>query len=175
MHQRLGELIIRNESILNEGKKLGAIGSVWVVVLRLVVGVYWVYFSSQKWFDSGWVKPVLDQAANNNPIPTMRTFLMASVIPNWQILTSAQTILEAAIGIMLLVGLLTRVAGTLGAVLAFTLLATFLGSLDAPVVVWFYLFSALMSLCVAMLDCGKTFGIDGVLAVRWPNPKLPVW
>jgi uncharacterized membrane protein YphA (DoxX/SURF4 family) len=156
-------------------KKFGNIRSVWIVTLRLIVGVYWLYFSSQKWFDYSWVKPVLDLAAVDNPIPAFRSILMEFVIPNWQTLTGSQTVMEAVIGVLLLLGLLTRVAGILGAVLATGLLAVFLGSLDAPVFIWFYILSALMSLSVALLDAGKTLGADRILAAKWPKPRIPVW
>lgn len=45
------------------------------------------------------------------------------------------------IGILLLIGFLTKAVGVLSALLSFELLTTFMGSLDAPVFIWFYVFS----------------------------------
>ena len=139
------------------------------------MGFYWLYFSSQKWFDNAWVKPILDQAASTNPNQTIGTLLRDFVIPNWQPLTTFQTVLEAVIGILLLIGLLTRVAGILGTLLASTLLLTFIGSLDAPVFVWFYLLSAFANLTVAISDAGRNFGLDSLLVKKWPNSRIHAW
>ncbi len=144
-------------------------------MLRLIIGFYWFYFSSQKWFDYSWVKPILDHAAETNPIPALAGLLRDSVIPNWQIITRTETIMEAAIGVLLVIGLLTRIAGTLGAFLASGLLFAFLGSLDAPVFAWFYILSALMSLTVSLSDAGKILGLDAVLATKRPNPTTRFW
>lgn len=139
------------------------------------MGFYWIYFSSQKWFDDAWVKPILEQAARSNPIPILSRLMDTLVLPNWLILTRAQTILEAAIGILLLIGLLTRVAGSLGGLLAAFLLISFLGSLDAPVFVWFYILTSMTSVTVALSDAGKELGLDGLLAKRWKDPPLGLW
>lgn len=154
---------------------LSQIWDAWKTVLRLFIGFYWLYFSSQKWFDYQWVKPILDRAAETNPIPTYAALLRNIVIPNWQIITRTQTVLEAVIGILLVIGLLTRVAGILGAILAINLLVSFFGSLNEPAFLWFYIFSAFMSLTVALSDAGKTFGLDGMLAAKWPSPRLSLW
>ena len=151
------------------------IWNAWRVFLRLLVGFYWLYFSSQKWFNNAWVKPILDGAASTNPIRTVGIILRDFVIPNWQPITTSQTILEAAIGTLFLIGLFTRVSGILGTLLASTLLVTFLGSIDAPVFIWFYLLSASASLTVAISDAGKSLGLDSLLEKKWPNPRLNAW
>ena len=139
------------------------------------MGFYWLYFSSQKWFDNAWVKPILDQAAVTNPNQTIGSILRDFVIPNWQLIITFQTVLEAAIGILLLIGLFTRVAGILGTLLASSLLLTFIGSLDVPVFVWFYLLSAFTNLTVAISDAGRNFGLDSLLVKKWPNPRIRAW
>ena len=105
----------------------------------------------------------------------MGIILSDFVIPNWQPITTSQTILEAVIGTLLLIGLFTRVSGILGTLLASTLLVTFLGSIDAPVFIWFYLLSASASLTVAISDAGKSLGLDRLLEKKWPNPRLHAW
>lgn len=139
------------------------------------MGFYWIYFSSQKWFSTAWVKPVLDESAATNPIRIVGMVLRDFVIPSWQPITTFQTVLEAIIGILLLIGLFTRVAGILGTILASTLLLTFIGSLDAPVFVWFYLISAVANMTVAILNAGRNFGLDSLLVKKWPNPRIHAW
>jgi len=127
------------------------------------MGFYWLYFSSQKWFDNSWVKPILEHAAASNPNPAYTALLTNLVIPNWLIITQIQTITEAMIGSLLLIGFLTRIAGTLGAILTINLAVCFLGLLNEPALVWFYVLSASSSMTVAVSDAGRIFGIDGML------------
>lgn len=117
----------------------------------------------------------MDQAAATNPNQTIGGILRDFVIPNWQPIIIFQTVLETAIGLLLLVGLFTRVVGILGTILASSLLLTFIGSLDAPVFVWFYLLSAFTNLTVAISDAGRNFGLDSLLVKKWPNPRIHAW
>lgn len=156
-------------------KQLPQLNRLWIAILRVIVGSYWLYFSSQKWFNTSWVKPILDESARTNPIPLVRNLISTLVISNWQAITAIQTILEATIGLLLLVGLLTRVAGILGALLATTLLVCFSGFADIALVFWFYLLSATASLTVAISDAGKTVGLDGLIAKKWPNSRIRLW
>ena len=141
----------------------------WRVILRLTMGFYWLYFSSQKWFGIEWIRPLLIDAAQNHPMITMRVLLTDFVIPNWKIITETQTVLEAIIGIVLLIGFLTKAIGILSALLSFELLTIFMGSIDAPVFVWFYVLSAMTSLTLAASDAGRIFGLDGFRGARSHN------
>lgn len=142
---------------------------IWRVILRLTMGFYWLYFSSQKWFSIEWVRPLLTEAAQTHPLSTMRVLLTEFVIPNWKIITETQTVLEAIIGILLLIGFLTKATGVLSALVSFELLTIFMGSLDAPVIVGFYVLSAMTSLTLAASDAGRIFGLDGFLSARSQN------
>jgi len=39
----------------------------WRGVFRIVVGIFWLYFASQKWGDVGWMRPLIQDAAAFNP------------------------------------------------------------------------------------------------------------
>jgi len=57
-------------------------------------------------------------------------------------------------------------AGILGALLSFELLLAFVGSPDAPVIIWFYLFSAVTCLTVAIINAGEVFALDRLIIER---------
>lgn len=99
----------------------------WRTVFRVVVGVFWLYFASQKWNGIGWMKGLLQAAPAANPIPGLHEFLLVVVAPNWFWFALLQAAGETIVGVLLLLGIATRKV----AVLAFLL------SLDLALVVAF--------------------------------------
>jgi len=90
----------------------------WPSLLRITVGLYWLYFASTKWLGVGWVQGLMQSAGPANPIPGLREVLAQVVAPNWFIFAIAQTIGETVVAILLILGLATRWAGILGLLLA---------------------------------------------------------
>ena len=93
----------------------------WRAVYRVVVGVFWLYFASQKWGGVGWMQGLIQGAAAVNPIPGLHEFLAVVVGPNWYLAAVAQTIGETVVGLLLVLGLATRKAAVLGFLLALNL------------------------------------------------------
>src|SRR4029077_19893507 len=87
-------------------------------LLRLPVGLYWLYFASPKWLGVGWVQPLMQSAGAANPIPGLRELLTNVVAPTWFILAVGQPAGETLPAILLILGLATRWAGILGLLLA---------------------------------------------------------
>ena len=96
----------------------------WPSLFRIVIGLYWLYFASQKWQGIAWMKPVLDSAARVNPIPGLHEFLVSVVVPNWMPFALAQSVAETVTAVLLILGLATRWAGVLGFLLAVNLALT---------------------------------------------------
>jgi uncharacterized membrane protein YphA (DoxX/SURF4 family) len=94
------------------------LAEVWPSLFRFTVGVYWLYFASQKWQSVDWVKGLLQAAGPPNPIPGLHELLIQVVAPNWFFFAVAQTVGETAVAILLILGLATRWAGLLGLLLA---------------------------------------------------------
>jgi uncharacterized membrane protein YphA (DoxX/SURF4 family) len=90
----------------------------WPSLLRITVGVYWLYFASTKWQGVGWVKGLLQDAGPANPIPGLRQLLEQVVAPNWFFFAVAQTVGETVVAVLLIIGLATRWAGVAGLLLA---------------------------------------------------------
>ncbi len=137
----------------------------WSIVLRVLVGVYWLYFGFEKLRGYGWVRSLLQNAAFNNPIPLYNDFLRSVVLPNWELVTIFQTILEIAVGVGLVLGLLTRICAALGVFAAVNLTLTFAFSVaDFGLVFWFYSLGVLVNSTALAQNSGQTIGIDRLLS-----------
>ena len=93
----------------------------WPSLLRIAVGLYWLYFASTKWSGVEWVRGLMQSAGPANPIPGLRELLIHVVAPNWFFFAVAQTVGETVVGVLLLAGLATRWAAILGLLLAMSL------------------------------------------------------
>jgi uncharacterized membrane protein YphA (DoxX/SURF4 family) len=96
----------------------------WPSLFRIVVGIFWLYFASQKWQGVGWMKPLIESTARANPIPGLHEFLVAVVAPNWFPFALAQAAGETVAAVLLILGLASRWAGVLGLLLAANLALT---------------------------------------------------
>src|SRR5437879_5522517 len=96
----------------------------WPSVFRIVVGIYWLYFASQKWQGVGWMQGVIKSTAQSNPIPGLHEFLNGVVVPNWFLFAVGQTIGETLVAVLLILGFATRWAAVLGLLLALNLAVT---------------------------------------------------
>ena len=140
----------------------------WHIVLRIVVGTYWIYFSVMKWFDRSWVSDLLSIAANGSYLPGYNQLLRYAASNPGSIATVI-TVLETVIGLLILLGILTRVGATLGAFLGLNLLLTFAfcrcqwTQTDFPLVFWFYLFPIILNLQVAFDKSSEAFGLQRIV------------
>lgn len=96
----------------------------WPSVFRIVVGLYWLYYASQKWQGVGWMQSLIVSTAKANPIPGLHEFLVQVAVPNWFLFAIAQGAGETVVAGFLIVGLGTRWAGILGLLLAINLALT---------------------------------------------------
>jgi uncharacterized membrane protein YphA (DoxX/SURF4 family) len=96
----------------------------WASLFRIAIGLYWLYFASQKWQGVGWMRDLIASTAKVNPIPGLHELLVSVVVPNWLPFALAQSIGETVVAILLILGLATRWAGILGLLLAANLALT---------------------------------------------------
>jgi uncharacterized membrane protein YphA (DoxX/SURF4 family) len=107
---------------------------VWRSLFRIGVGVFWLYFASQKWpaplglgsslHGIAWMQPLMVQAAQVNPVPGLHDILVRVVIPNWQPFAFGEAVAETVVGVLLILGLATRPAAVLATLLALNLSLT---------------------------------------------------
>jgi len=96
----------------------------WASLFRIVVGLFWLYYASQKWQGIGWMQSLMISAAKANPIPGLHEFLVSVVVPNWQLFALGQAAGETVVAVLLIVGLGTRWVAILGLLLALNLAFT---------------------------------------------------
>jgi len=121
------------------------VAEIWPSLFRIVVGIYWLYFASQKWQGIGWMHGVLVSAARVNPIPGLHEFLVSVVVPNWVPFALAQTVAENVTAVLLILGLATRWAGVLGFLLAVNLALTVAFALNDDGFRWLYYLAVLVN------------------------------
>jgi len=129
------------------------LGDIWVLVLRLSLAGFWLFFASQRWFDRGWVREVFTTAALGNYIP-FYSYILRELTTSWEVLALAITASETVVGIMLLLGIYARIAAIIGAFIAANLWLTFSfcdcswNRQDPAQVFWFYFSAFLLNLAV---------------------------
>lgn len=115
------------------GVRSGSRADVWHSLFRIGVGVYWLYFASQKWpaplgvgptHGIDWMHPLMARAAAVNPVPLLHDALTQLVLPNWQVFALLQATGETLVGVLLILGLATRPAAIVGTLLAINLSLT---------------------------------------------------
>jgi hypothetical protein len=97
-------------------------------------------------------------------IPLYADFLRTIVLPNLAVFGWFIWLGEAAVAASLLLGLLTRLGGTLGSLMALNLLIGLAGVEHEWY--WTYLMLALLNLLFALTAAGRWFGLDGYLLPR---------
>lgn len=146
------------------GARSGRQADVWRSLFRIGVGVYWLYFASQKWpapygvgptHGIGWMLPLMQRAAAVNPVPFIHDALTQLVLPNWQVFAVLQATAETAVGVLLVLGLATRPAALVATLLALNLSLT-VAFTDTDVGIrWLYYLPVLASFEVFVSGAGS--------------------
>ena len=127
---------------------------VWPGLVRIVAGIFWLYFASQKWQGVGWMKGVIESTARSNPIPGLREFLVSVVAPNWFPFALAQAAGETVAAVLLILGLATRWAGILGLLLAANLALTVAFGVSDDGFRWLYYLAVIVNAQVVVSGPG---------------------
>jgi uncharacterized membrane protein YphA (DoxX/SURF4 family) len=127
----------------------------WPSVVRFVVGLYWLYFASQKWQGVGWMKPLIESSAHDNPIPGLHEFLVSVVAPNWFVFALAQSVAETVVAVLLILGLGTRWAAVLGLLLAANLALTVAFDVRDDGFRWLYYLAVILNAQVIFSGAGS--------------------
>lgn len=118
---------------------------VFASIFRVVVGLYWLYFASQKWQGVGWMHGVMDSMARDNPIPGLHEILVSFVAPNWFPFALAEAGGETLVAVLLILGLATRGAGILGLLMATGLALTVAFAVNDDGFRWLYYLGVLVN------------------------------
>lgn len=123
----------------------GPLESAWPSLFRVVVGIYWLYFASQKWQGVGWMHGVMVQMAKANPIPGLHEVLVSVVVPSWMVFALAEAVGETVVAVLLIVGLATRWVGVLGFLLAAGIALTVAFAVNDDGFRWLYYLGVLVN------------------------------
>jgi len=127
----------------------------WPSVVRFAVGLYWLYFASQKWQGVGWMKPLIESSARDNPIPGLHELLVTVVAPNWFAFALAQSVAETVVAVLLILGLGTRWAAVLGFLLAANLALTVAFDVRDDGFRWLYYLAVILNAQVIFSGAGS--------------------
>jgi uncharacterized membrane protein YphA (DoxX/SURF4 family) len=130
------------------------LAAAWPSVLRFTVGLYWLYFASQKWNGVDWMKGLMEAAGPANPIPGLKEFLTDVVAPNWFPFAVAQAVGETVVAALLILGLATRWAAILGVLLAANLALVVAFELSDPGLRWLYYLAVIVNASVVASGAG---------------------
>ena len=126
----------------------------WPSLFRVTVGLYWLYFASQKWQGVGWMHDLMIATAKANPIPGLREFLTSVVVPNWLPFALGQAVGETIVAVLLIVGLGTRWAAIVGTLLAANLALTVAFAVNDDGFRWLYYLALLATAQVIASGAG---------------------
>jgi uncharacterized membrane protein YphA (DoxX/SURF4 family) len=144
-------------------QRTGRNGGIWL--LRLIIGVMW-------WQQSLWKIPPnydgliywMKQMADHAAIPLQSRLVSQVVLPNIGIFAPTVYSIEVAIGVSLMLGLLTRLGALAGALMALNL---WLGLYSAPGEwPWTYFFLIVIQLLFLLEPPGRSLGADVLLDRR---------
>lgn len=123
-------------------------------MFRVVVGIFWLYFASQKWGGVAWMQPLIQGAAAVNPIPGLHELLAVVVAPNWFVFAVAQAAAETIVGVFLVLGLATRKAAVVGLLLALNLALVVAFESSDLGIRWIYYLAVLVNAELIFVDEG---------------------
>src|SRR5579864_1934727 len=140
-----------------------------LVVVRLTIGAMfvWVFFEN---LGKGLYTPngyagLINYYIQHNHAPAIWKAIMATAASHSAMAAPLQGMTEISLGVLLVLGLLTRPAG----IVACGLLASLWVSEWGTSWIWELLVPTLAALGIAVGAAGRTWGLDAFLARRHPN------
>jgi uncharacterized membrane protein YphA (DoxX/SURF4 family) len=144
-----------------------------LAIARVTIGamLVWVFFENlgKGLYTPGGYAGLIDYYIKQGHSPTVWKAVMGLVASHAALAAPLQAMTEIGLGILLVIGLLTRPA----AFVAFLYLGSLWVSEWGTSWIWELLVPVVVSLGVAVGRAGRTWGIDALLARR--NPSSPWW
>jgi uncharacterized membrane protein YphA (DoxX/SURF4 family) len=149
-----------------------------ISALRILLGVILLVTWKEN-LDKGLYTPdgfrgFIEYLAEGHPLEFYRSFLLGIMAPVAGFFGPFQTVAELGMGLALLTGALTRLAG-LGAIFFF--LNLFLAYLNPNLGVWIWTYVMLIALALVatLAGAGRTWGVDALLVRRFGEPRVLVY
>lgn len=158
---------------LTEGATTHSQAGIGLAIARITIGAMfvWVFFENKGkgLYTPGGYAPLINYYIQKGHAPAAWKAVMAFVANHASIAAPAQGLTEISLGVLLVLGLLTRPA----ALVAFLFLGSLWVSEWGTSWIWELLVSVLVSFGLAVGRAGRTWGIDAMLRQR--NPSSPWW
>src|SRR5438270_9467796 len=140
----------------------------WPLALfRIAYGLLFIDMAVQKapWINYGWLEGFIQKEIENPAFSWYAAFLQHVVLPNFSLFALQTFVIEAALGVALLFGIFTRLAG-IGGFLWQVNIA--LGAFNVPGEwYWVWPLLTLPLFCFAFAGAGRVLGVH-----RLPEPPL---
>jgi uncharacterized membrane protein YphA (DoxX/SURF4 family) len=140
-----------------------------LAIVRLTIGAMfvWVFFENlgKGLYTPAGYSGLIDYYIQHDHAPAAWKAVMATAASHAAMAAPMQAITEISLGILLVIGLLTRPV----AFLAFLYLTSLWVSEWGTAWIWELLVAVLASLSLAVGRAGRTWGVDALLARRWPS------
>lgn len=140
-----------------------------LAIVRLTVGamLVWVFFENlgKGLYTPSGYSGLINYYIQHDHAPAAWKAVMAAAASHAAMAAPLQAVTEIALGVLLVIGLLTRPV----AFVAFLYLASLWVSEWGTSWIWELLVPVLASLGLAVGRAGRTWGVDALLARRWPS------
>jgi len=144
-----------------------------LAVLRLTLGVLfvWVFFENlgKDLYTPGGYASLIHYYIDKGTAPVAWKAVMRFMADQAVVAAPAQAVIELGLGILLVVGLATRLVG----VAAFAWLTSLWVSEWGTAWIWELLVPMVVAACLALGGAGRRLGLDAILARRYP--AVPLW
>ena len=136
----------------------------WPLALfRIAYGVLFLDMAFQKapWINYGWLEGFIEKEIANPTFGWYAAFLQHVVLPHFTLFGLQTFLVEFALGVALLFGILTRFAGIAGFLWQVNIA---LGAFNVPGEwYWIWPLQSLPLFCFAFAGAGRVFGVDRLL------------
>jgi uncharacterized membrane protein YphA (DoxX/SURF4 family) len=140
-----------------------------LAIVRVTIGAMfiWVFFENlgKGLYTPGGYAGLINYYIKNGHSPTIWKSVMALAASHAAMAAPMQAVTEISLGIVLVIGLLTRPT----AFVAFLYLGSLWISEWGTAWIWELLVPVLASLGLAVGSAGRKWGVDGWLSQRWPS------
>lgn len=144
-----------------------------LAIVRLTIGAMfvWVFFENlgKRLYTPAGYAGLINYYIQHDRAPSLWKSIMAMAASHASIAAPLQGLTEISLGVLLVLGLLTRPA----ALVAFGLLASLWVSELGTSWIWELLVATLAALALMVGRAGRTWGVDAILARR--NPSSLLW
>jgi uncharacterized membrane protein YphA (DoxX/SURF4 family) len=162
-----------NSTLTNSQEPSQPQARIALVIVRVTIGamLVWVFFEN---LGKGLYTPrgysgLINYYIQHDHAPAIWKAVMASAANHAAIAAPLQAITEIGLGILLVIGLFTRPL----AFVAFLYLGSLWMSEWGTAWIWELLVPVMASLALSVGRAGRTWGVDSLLARRWPSS--PWW